>query len=68
MLTQKPCSCATNLALEQHGAEIRIIDAQKQLLDKSNNSTFIVYTIRFQVNLFFFSKQYNNFECSHYYS
>ncbi|KAI7854476.1 hypothetical protein BDC45DRAFT_482569 [Circinella umbellata] len=48
MLTQKPCSCATNVALEQHGAEIRIIDAQKQMSDKSNNSTFIVYTILFQ--------------------
>ncbi|KAI9256575.1 hypothetical protein BDA99DRAFT_516806 [Phascolomyces articulosus] len=47
MLTQ-PCQCATDLALEQHGAQIRIIDAQKQMSDKSNTSAFIVYTIRFQ--------------------
>ncbi|KAI9492301.1 hypothetical protein BDB00DRAFT_829212 [Zychaea mexicana] len=47
MLTQ-PCQCATDLALQQHGKEIRIIDAQKQISDKSNSSTYIVYTIRFQ--------------------
>ncbi|KAI8146304.1 hypothetical protein BJV82DRAFT_643459 [Fennellomyces sp. T-0311] len=47
MLTQ-PCKCATDLALGQHGAEIRITDAQKQISDKSNSASFIVYTIRFQ--------------------